>query len=353
MQTRSAIRREAGFTLVELLVVIAIIGILVSLLLPAVQAARDAARRTQCANQLRQIGLAFHTYLDSQGTLPFGAYDHDYDGAPYDSKGTYRIGWTWRTLILPQLEQQPLFDQLSQLDPYERGGYNRNAPWATSPAQGMIMPGYICPSEPSPWVRENASPWSFTPASGFAISTYLGSAGPVTPVPSDGSWGGLYEACGICTDGTVKDAFCPCEFGNQEQFTRGFMHGHTPNGPGLLDMYPNGYTMADVDDGASNTLLVGETTGLDGNGDGCGEPGQDQLGWMSSWCTATTVFGINAAGIGGEWQNGCVSWRSYHPGGATFAFADGSVHFINDSVHPRTFGYLGHRNDGMALPTGF
>ena len=96
MTTRKA------FTLVELLVVIAIIGILVSLLLPAVQTAREAGRRTQCTNNLRQIGLAMHNYHDTHKTLPYGS---DY---PHTMRGT------WCKLVLPQLEQQTLYDQIGR-----------------------------------------------------------------------------------------------------------------------------------------------------------------------------------------------------------------------------------------------
>lgn len=340
---------RSAFTLVELLVVIAIIGVLVAMLLPAVQAARESARRTQCANNLKQIGIAFHSYESAQQVFPYGTLDHDYEGADYDPAASYRMGWTWRTFILPYMEEVAVYDRLARLDATERGGYNKNVPWALAPEQGLVISPYVCTSEPTPYIRDGAPAWSFTPESGFGISTYLGNAGPVSPVPTDGSWGGLYKACGLCTDGSVPDAFCLCDYGNSSQFGRGFLHGHNPNGPGMLDMYPNGYSSQHVIDGLSKTLLVGEVHGLNEREDGCGIPGEVQIGWMGTWCVGTTVFGINQDGIGGTWQNGCVSFRSYHRGGANFVYVDGSVHFLADSIHLRTFSYLGARNDEQPL----
>ncbi len=338
-----------GFTLVELLVVITIIGILMSLLLPAVQGIRAAARRLQCANNLKQIGLALLNYETNLRKFPYGSADHDYDGAPYDPQRRYRSGGNWRTMILPQLEQTAVHQNIYSLDLREYGGYSRSTPYAQAPEQKLVLPVFICPSEDGPYVRSGASPWSFTPANDYGISTYLGNAGPVTPVPDDGSWGGLFKACGLCTDGQTKDAYCLCNFGNSSRFRRGFMHGHNPGGPGMLDMYPNGYNMASVRDGSSNTIFVGEGHGLNANGDGCGVQNEDQLGWMSTWAVATTVFGINMQNIGGTWQDGCVSYRSYHSGGCNFVYVDGSVHFLNETINPRAFSYLGARNDRQVI----
>ena len=112
LQHRMA-RHNHGFTLVELLVVIAIIGLLVSLLLPAVNAAREAARRTQCINNLKQIGIALHNYDAAQGYFPYGAADPDCENV--DGKVPERNPMTWRVLILPYMEQQALYDQLQTL----------------------------------------------------------------------------------------------------------------------------------------------------------------------------------------------------------------------------------------------
>ena len=112
----------------------------------------------------------------------------------------------------------------------------------------------------------------------------------------------------------------------------------------MLDMYPNKYTDKDVIDGASKTLLVGETHGENANGDGC----KDQLNWMSSWAVSSTVYGINAINVGNTWQDGC-NFRSYHTNGAMFVFVDGSVHFLESEIDLWNLSYLGARNDRQAV----
>ncbi len=337
-----------GFTLVELLVVIAIIGILVGLLLPAIQAAREAARRSSCQNNLRQIGVGMHEYHAANNHFPYGASDHDCEGSGYPHK---RLPRTWRTLILPYIEQQAIYEQLEQLakDSSETKGFGCYdvRPWDTSPLQDQAIPVYICPNE-RPEIKSGIADWSRPMPSGpitAAVSSYFGCAGPVATGPSD--WG-VPNVCGLC----IGSVDCPCIFGNVPPRNRGFYHGHNPDGPGLLDMWPNEYTTSHIPDGTSNTIHVGETHWAEPGSrlSGC----SNQMNWMSSWSVASTVWGINEnyiakipalAGDGLNWAAGC-NFRSFHPGGAQFLMADASVQFLQDDINPAALANLGGRSDG-------
>ena len=328
-------KSERGFTLVELLVVIAIIGILVALLLPAVQTAREAARRMQCVNNLKQIGLALHTYHAGQNKFPYGGDDADCENV--DGGTRERNPMTWRILILPFLEEQALYDQLEELAAQSRvTGCYPVRPWDRSPLQLNVVPGYFCPSDVEP-IQQGFASWSGP--SEAAICSYFGNAGPVSTGPRD--WG-MSNVCGKCTDGTAPDAFCPCEFGNTRTANRGFYHGHNSDGPGMLDMWPNKIGVRKVTDGASKTLHVGESHWSPNKTDaGCNE----HMQWMSSWAVASSVWGINSADATGNWWGGC-NYRSRHIGGANFVLVDGSVQFMNDTMNLVVLANLAARNDG-------
>jgi prepilin-type N-terminal cleavage/methylation domain-containing protein/prepilin-type processing-associated H-X9-DG protein len=322
-----------GFTLVELLVVIAIIAILVALLLPAVNSAREAARRTQCINNLKQIGLALNIYESAQRHYPYGVDDDDCEvGRPRDPR-------SWRILILPFMEETALYDILVPIAKRSiTTGCYPSRPWDLAIIQQQtIIPTYICPSEVGPYIKDGFSTWSGPRTA--AISTYFGNAGPVSTGPRD--WG-ITNVCGKCTNGTQPDTFCPCVLGNAGRNNRGFYHGHNPKGPGMLDMYPNKLRPKDVKDGTSKTFHVGETHWSERlTTNGC----KEQMQWMSSWGIASSVWGINAGDATGNWWGGC-NWRSRHPGGANFVYVDGSIQYHDDSINLVALANLAARNDG-------
>ncbi|HSG73068.1 MAG TPA: DUF1559 domain-containing protein, partial [Planctomycetaceae bacterium] len=170
-ESQFASARRSGFTLIELLVVIAIIAILIALLLPAVQQAREAARRSQCANNLKQIGLAFHNFQDVYGYLPHGARDGHQESDPIDfcCRSKTKHGYSWSYWILPQMEQASVFNLvLDANDPAP--GVNAYNPGEDLVAQTAI-PTYYCPTRRFPTPHGSA---------GFYRVDYAGNAGERT-----------------------------------------------------------------------------------------------------------------------------------------------------------------------------
>ena len=290
MKGRSS-RRQA-FSLVELLVVIAVIAILVSLLLPAVQAARGSARAVQCKNHLRQIGLALHNYHDIHGGFP-PAFLGEASG--------WRPSWTWTTFLLPHLEQSGLFDDL-QVTSAEFGGGAAFAD-APSPATQTVLSVYTCPSDIGPdWNHRKSD---------HAKLSYHGVLGNETQLIS--SHPALIRQNGLF-----------------------FVNSHV--------------SVTGVTDGSSHTLAVGECR-LDSGP--AGKRGAIWAGmrgasnntlWLSDtvwWANAEPDWLINGPGE--------QAFSSHHPGGAHFVFADGSVRLVAETIEGDTLARLAARNDGEPL----
>ncbi len=311
---------KPGFTLVELLVVIAIIGVLVGLLLPAVQAAREAARRMQCSNNLKQIGLALHNYESTFKTLPHGS-----------PNCCVLNGFNWAVMTFPFLEMNNLYNSM------DTNGNLRNTPTNIAAAQNNRYPAWICPSDPAGsiphmprFARDNPSP-------GHGL-WYTASIGPTQ-----------MDSCPFCPAGnTPSDANYCCQGNN---FGTNAGNGY-PAGSfaGMFGRSNKAIKFGAVTDGLSNTLMVGET--LPGHCDFLG------LFALNFPVTGTNIpintMESNVAGAAGarifraagsNWARVC-GFKSMHTGGAQFAMGDGSVHFVSLTIDYRIYNNLGTRAGG-------
>jgi prepilin-type N-terminal cleavage/methylation domain-containing protein len=334
---------RTAFTLVELLVVIAIIGILVALLLPAIQAAREAARRSQCLNNLRQLAVAMHNYHDVHSSFPRNAYGNEADWEKWHR-------FSANVCILPFIEQEALYERFSMTASW---GSNINGP-------GKVpLDAFLCPS---------------------AIRY---------PAGSTLSWSGPGTNYAWCSGSSIYTAW-----------------GGGSNGAGQNGMFQDQRekVMADVTDGLSETIMASEILSGDGDsgtlkypydifytgsddlfnaaadknfpteaemkaiGEACQSPAGERSNNGSLWAwyahaqslftTAAppnwnfpTCGGRCCPGGGHDWSVGVIPPRSHHPGGVNAALGDASVRFINDSINMLTFQRLGNRADGETIPS--
>ena len=311
-----------GFTLVELLVVIAIIGILVAMLLPAVQAAREAARRLQCANHFKQVGLALHNYHDARSTFPTGQFlwlpgdgMNDSNCGVHDSNTPGGIYFGWATFILPFLEQQEIYDQ-ADFGAWSAGDLITNYAF-----MGLLIDTYVCPSNPQ------GGEFGFT------------GVGP----PPSGFNGNDKDDARLTSMAGVSDS--------DEWLCVGAWPKALSVSDGML-AEQEGCRIADVRDGTSKTLMVAEVTG--------GGPGSQRGHYWIANDLIDTRDGINGpfsvpgdmtiAGQGFSYRDTGPS--SYHPGGCQFLLADGSVHFLSESISLTALIALTTRDGGDSVPAG-
>lgn len=305
----SACRQKprGGFTLVELLVVIAIIGILIALLLPAVQAAREAARRSQCSNNLKQIALATHNYHDKHNCLPPGVVD------PHGVLSGFGHGdrkWTnWAISILPYIEQKPLYDQ------YDQKAFNEDP--VNRDVVQTFVDVYACPSDLDVNVLER---------------------------PESGAGSGIEYRMGSYRAMSGRSA------GHHNVTNGGWWDGREYDGvpPEWRGIYTTtGYELkparfASIIDGTGNTLAFGEF-----------HKPLKRVRRGTFWAYSYTSYNKSGATpysamlVATDWPR-CVAgvptdnickrgWGSYHPGGINWALADGSVHFISLTVDMEVF----------------
>lgn len=329
MQTR--IRR--AFTLVELLVVIAIIGVLVGLLLPAVQAAREAARRMQCSNNLKQYGLGIHNYNSTFNTFPLCATG---------SNGSIIPRLTWQVRILPYMEQGTVYDKVD---------------FSIDMRRVAVVPGKIL------W--EISPPYTHCPSDGYPAVLNPGTTAARAHCNYGGSLGSQ-KVDGLnlskCHPFTAFEQVLP---GGNARF------GQSSNKSQVSGIFSFGNSVmkfADVTDGTSNTLLVGEVLpGCQWNNGGDTQAGT----WINSWGNlfsigggVSTITPINEMTTcegsrkirdpacnpaSGDTMQYAYGFKSKHTGGAQFTLADGSVRFISETIDHVMFQSVGARADGNVL----
>jgi prepilin-type N-terminal cleavage/methylation domain-containing protein/prepilin-type processing-associated H-X9-DG protein len=299
---RSSTCRRRGFTLIELLVVIAIIAVLIALLLPAVQAAREAARRAQCTNNLKQLALAAANYHDINGAFPSGSYSFLVKAG---NPGTWNENFSCFVRMLPFMEQQPTYNAVNMSLDYS---FVDNITLTN-----LQLSALSCPSDP--WTPVTLSPTN----TGF-----------MKAVPATGTWNQYFTSYGGC-EGTFVQRY-NLTFSNtpaEQQGCNGIIFGE-----GTVGIHQ-------VTDGTSNTFLFGERahTKISTYPGTAVRPSTQFHMWTSGFYTDTqvcTYFPPNAesssANIGNMGIYYANQASSRHPGGVNFAFADGSVRFIKNTI---------------------
>jgi prepilin-type N-terminal cleavage/methylation domain-containing protein len=292
-----------AFTLIELLVVIAIIAILIALLLPAVQQAREAARRTQCRNNMHQIGLALHNYHDTHSVFPPGCVNKVYSTSINRDNAQAGQSTTWMVLVLPFVDELALYNAYN-FSHWCWDTANRNTVAKSALAQ------YVCPSNPgSPMLK-----------SGCMTGDYAGNGGSYRPNDYGCIW------------------YTPGPYASQDHLRGVLFRGSRVR-------------VRDVRDGTSNTFMVGEKYS---------DPAEiNSFGWATAWYSGNSVIRCTGAhqtlnfhmNNPGACDPDCATrdymyggcFRSMHEGGAFFAFADGQVRFISENIDTTTYGALGSR----------
>jgi prepilin-type N-terminal cleavage/methylation domain-containing protein len=358
-------RKRLAFTLVELLVVIAIIGILVALLLPAVQAAREAARRATCVNNLKQLGLAIQLYHDQKKELPPGARWYDYrsdcvtncTAANWGPQCCYRNHGTIHMLLLPFIEEQALYDRFNFKDP---NGTDEQLLPNGMPIGSTLVAAFVCPSEEPREATTVRSAGSSTLNPDllrtYKLSNYAASRGPTRHI--DGG-----------TQCTLTNTF-------NTQFGSLPVNGPAPPGDEISWKYPDTgpptnwvqfggpFSRASypikikrITDGLSKTIYLGEVR------IGCSIHAAEGWAWSHSGnglistlvpvnfdsCKESRTSGDCAST---DWT-GSLGFKSPHPGGAHVVMGDASVHFLPDAIDMLMYNRLGGKADGGAISGEF
>jgi prepilin-type N-terminal cleavage/methylation domain-containing protein/prepilin-type processing-associated H-X9-DG protein len=327
----------SGFTLVELLVVIAIIGILVALLLPAIQAARATARRTQCMNNIRQVGLALFNHHDSRRRFPHGTYNwidfHTSAAEPYSAKENRRC---WLHDTMPYFEETELYSMFAEHQ--RKGGIAYDFPYCSTPIQILM-----CPEDPT---NPKTVTWTYStvgvvgpPPSLDGIGTSQGFSGNYVTCSGDGFFNPGPPAAkppGYKNSAKLNGIFFAVSKISTKDITDGTTHTALVSEliltPDEIDDDIRGRYYNPCSGGANFTTLYTPNTSV-----------PDKINWLSKRAVPEAPA---LTGPSGRWlaQDGYLSARSLHDGGVNMLMADGAVQFIPNDVDPVVYKGLGSRN---------
>jgi prepilin-type N-terminal cleavage/methylation domain-containing protein len=336
-------RVSRGFTLVELLVVIAIIGILIALLLPAVQAAREAARRSQCSNNLKQIGLGIQNYHDTYRQFPPSVLNTN------NTNGACNQSLVWSGFILPYMEQQPLWNQI------RNSGMGASLNWANATMNmgtgtaGYVLqtkvPAFLCPSSP------DGNQTLTDPVATVVTNIPRANYGAVT-TGRIGYTNSYLNGTGMTGTGAINTSNQNATYLSPKVST------NSSTFDGAFAVWPGQSSrFANITDGTSNTLFVGERNA--GRFINSPQPsrvyiaiGTGDITNFGKWSGSTGIK-INYPSGSSSTINyttadpiGSAGFQSAHPGGAQFLAGDGSTHFISETINQNLYSQLGSRAGG-------
>jgi prepilin-type N-terminal cleavage/methylation domain-containing protein len=320
-----SVKKFRAFTLIELLVVIAIIAILIALLLPAVQQAREAARRTQCKNNLKQLGLALHNYHDTFSKLPSNT-------GRRNAAGGWEVccdnGAGYMVFLLPFFDQAPLYNSINfGAGAAAPDGLNNKYPLNSTgptPYYSVPLPMLRCPSEPT--------------ASNIACSNYAYNQGPQTACSVNG--------CSLYGNAAL---YPTVSFGSCNQ-----MDANPDNVKGVHSNQGYSARFRDITDGLSNTIFMGETR-LDCSDHSVQSWAAVNTQWMGTTapinfntCPGTPGYASTPCNYNNEWITS-MGFKSRHVGGAQVLLGDGTVRFLSENIDYVTYQRLGARADGNTV----